>query len=178
MRSYLWLITMSHNPYPPSIAAFLVSTFLFLGGVPAGIAMANYVAPDFEWSTIIGFMMFPIILFVGMHLWLGTGIIIMISGLVCKLIKHILRVKARSTHHRSRSKKGKGDPGSFVFIPTSIGISTITGFILASASNQFERPEILKIYVLAGTLYGLACWLATRNGYFPPDVNGSDTSGI
>ena len=141
---------------PSAIITFLVMSAVFFGGAVGGFLLADALAPEFRFAAWLGLCSLPLAFILGAHLWLGLALL--------KMAGRFLRHAAQG---RKQARSDAVPPGSIAFVFTALGISTLTGFLLALAPNRMGFLPTLFIFVLFGALYGVVCHLLARRGYLP-----------
>jgi hypothetical protein len=146
----------------PAIITFPVMTAIVFGGAIAGLLFATMLAPELPFAAWLGLCSLPLAFIIGAHLWLGFAML--------RMLAHCLRASGQASKHRPKptvTQSSAIPPGSVAFVFTSLGISTLTGFILAIAPNRMGFLPTLLAFLLLGAIYGSACYLLARNGYLP-----------
>lgn len=144
----------------PAIITFLVMAAVVFGGAIAGFFMASTLAPEFAPAGWLGLCFLPLVFIIGAQLWLGFA---------------LLKMAARFLRHQAQGRKPAQSsavsnavpPGSIAFVFTALGISAVTGFVLAIAPNRMGFLFTLLAFLFIGALYGVICHLLARNGYLP-----------
>lgn len=150
---------MAERPRPLAIAATFAA--LFLGGGAIGFALARGLAPDSWIADAASVFALPVAFAVSLQLWYGLAII----GLVPRLLAMLAgRRPPRAADTRMQL------PGSWVFLPMSIGCAAAAGFVCGLAS-PLPFLLVFAIYVTVGTIYGIVAWTSARRGLLlPPET--------
>ncbi|HVR42942.1 MAG TPA: hypothetical protein VMS56_05795 [Thermoanaerobaculia bacterium] len=150
-----------------AVRIFLLLALLLFGGMALGQWLAGRAAPGSILADLIGFLTFPLCLGIGMTLWYQIAFAVVWTRLLRALVR-----AARGTGDRERAFREavvaelrdlprEAPPGTWVFVPVSLGISLVAGALvgLAPAAESFIMPVIL--FGTYGLAYGvLLRWLA------------------
>jgi hypothetical protein len=147
----------------PASITIPIMMVLFFGGGVAGIALAKAIAPQSAVGVVAGFLMLPAAFIAGFYTWLGIA-------LFDALVKFVRRGRPRAAPSAATGPPAPAlavPPGSLGFLFTSLLISLMVGLVLAFLSTKMASSMALAAVVLAGTGYGMLCWILARSGYLP-----------
>ncbi|MBI2839974.1 MAG: hypothetical protein HYX75_16800 [Acidobacteria bacterium] len=149
----------------PLRAATLIG--MFVGGIAVGQVLAHSLTPDTEIGAAMTFMMLPVSLCVGMICWLGMAILFGVASLLRRL------ASGRSRTPRAIRQHTTVLPGSFVFVPVTVGICTAAGILAGILSPGRGVLAAGAAHLVTGLLYGLALWQSARRGFLPFPEEGA-----
>jgi hypothetical protein len=147
----------------------LVTSALFMGAPIPGLVLSQSLAPSSGVAGLVSFVMFPLAFVLGAHLWLGFVLLAALWRLVGKFVRWLARRPPRPDDRPPTPAGPQVPPGSFVFVPVSVGLSGLAGVCVGFLS---PAGFILTVgaYVFLGMLYGVAVWLLARAGYVDVDA--------
>jgi hypothetical protein len=132
----------------------------FGSGPLLGTGLACLLAPDSFVAEGIGMFAFPLAFVLGLQAWLGLAIFSAVLHAGRRLFSKQLR----------RSLTGSSvvvPPGSFVFVPLSVGAGLLAGIVVGLVSDTHALLTSVLLFVAAGALYGAVVWQLARSGYLP-----------
>jgi hypothetical protein len=137
---------------------------VFGSGPLLGIGLARLLAPGSFVAESIGMFAFPLAFVVGLQAWLGFAIFAAVAGFGRRLLSKKL------AQHTGPSA---APPGSFVFVPLSVGAGLLAGIVVGLVSETHALMTSVLLYVAAGIVYGSVVWQLARSGYLPfPEPGG------
>jgi hypothetical protein len=144
---------------PSKLLSFFLTLGFFFGGAALGAALASWCAPKSALATVTSFLAFPLAMFLGFPAWLGSAFITLIFNW---------------THRRKSNEMQRAGafipPGSWVFLPVSLGVIVVAGLIVAIVAERTSFFGTLGIYTIFAAAYGAGMWRAARTGLLPfPD---------
>lgn len=145
------------RPRPLALRLLSLALALF-GGAGIGILLAGMLAPGSQLALLLGFLLLPTILVVGLHLWLGFAVLLVALD--------FLRRRARAEPSGS-ARNLEIPPGAWAFIAVG-SIAGLAGGVLTGL--LFATGSVLRVtlaYWAAGSAYGAALWFLARAGYLP-----------
>ncbi len=152
----------------PSFWAEFAVHFVILFGSPViGVVLANTFAPESTLAYFANFIMFWAAFFISLFLTVGLTIIILLIKLPFFLLFKMIKKKADT--EKSKSTNEEDWPSGIVFIPVSMLICSVGGFITGVVSNTRGVMSVVGIYVLIGALFGFICHWIIKNRYIKPD---------
>jgi hypothetical protein len=145
----------------------LVGCLLF-GGIAAGVTVTAVLAPRSEVSMMGGFLMLPISFGIGMAGWYTVARLLSYRMLSVRFFRDVrTRGLYRSLHRELAAADRRTFRATRVFVPVTVGISFLTGCLVAVASGGGEPGLVVTTYTCMGLAYSmLITWLA-RQGHLP-----------
>jgi hypothetical protein len=146
------------------IIALLVA--LLFGGMGLGIYLADILAPDSPIAMLVGVLMLPLCLGLGMTSRLGVAS----AAVRSRLRKAGLwaeRGFAEAVGHGMDDPPGRALPGAHVFVPVSVTISIVGGILIALSPSSIGFFLVLAVTALAGLVYGVLLWWLAEAGLLP-----------
>lgn len=140
---------------------------MFIGGFAVGEVMAHSLTPDTPLGAALTFMMLPLSLCVGMTCWVGVTILAGVAALIRRLAGGHGAPTGKPQRHVTVL------PGSFVFVPVTVGICTAAGIIAGILSPGMGVLAATAAHFVTGLLYGLALWQSARRGFLPFPEQGA-----
>ncbi len=131
---------------------------VFLGGGASGVGLASFVAPDSSMIATISGLMLPGSLFLGFVAWLGLAIL----HLPMAIFRWATgRVKTLDTDEPFIP------PGSFAFVPVSLGLGFLVGSFAGLAPGGWSLFTSAFLYGIVGLSYGSVLWRLALAGLLP-----------
>jgi hypothetical protein len=138
----------------------------FGSGPLLGIGLARLLASGSFLAESIGMFAFPLAFVVGLQAWLGFAIFAAVAGFGRRLF-------SKQPAQHTRPSATAAPPGSFVFVPLSVGAGLLAGLVVGLVSETHALMTSVLLYVAAGTFYGGVVWQLARSGYLPfPEPGG------
>ncbi len=129
---------------------------LLVGGAGAGGVIGTLAAPDSLGGVVLSAAMLPVALFIGVTLWLGSAVVVLVARL------------ARGVRPGEARFRGEAvPPGAIVFVPSGVLIATITALSVSVMSERAHLTWIGLPYVVLGGLFGMLAWRLAQMGYLP-----------
>lgn len=152
----------------PPAKTILVVGALFFGGIGIGLATTSVLAPESAAAAMIGFLMLPMSLGLGMASWYSMLRPHTAPSLVRALITGLQTLELHDAVRREFAKvEDRALQGTRVFVPTSVGISFFAGWLISCFSGAGESGLIITVYTSLGLSYSMmVTWLA-RRGLLP-----------
>ena len=134
----------------------LALVLLFLGGGSFGVWLSGRLAPESILAQFVGLFSFSLPFAIGLQSWMGTAIAV-----------EVFRLIARRGRRLPPEQRSATPPGSFVFVPTCVGLITCAGLLIGVFGSSLGVIATTGLYLALGLGYGVACWLFARAGYLP-----------
>lgn len=133
------------------ICEIMVTITLLVGGALVGEKLTQYVVPGHEMLQLVGLMMLPLALVIGLHCWLGLA-----------FAREIWRgAKGSSTSAFTWHRPS----GVAILLPFSLVVCAIVGGV-ASTFSPFSAAYVVYLYLTVGAVYGGLAWILGHYGYF------------
>lgn len=125
-----------------------------------GMALAALIAPESGVVGMVSALTFPVVLFGGLVLWLGIGVL----SRVLELLLCLLR---REWPQGARADEVLVPVGHRAFIPLGVVAGLGTGFVAWAGSVDWSLPAVLCVHALATGGYGVLLDRLGRFGLLP-----------
>lgn len=136
----------------------------FIAGPLSAYHMAPLLSPDSGFVHAIAPLVFALIMFFGILLWIGLGVIKVLMG----GFRHKARRK-ETIDQPETSGRRLVPPGYKSFIVLGILIGTLLG-IIGGVLSSASFSSALVGWIGLGLAYGMLLWLGAHHGYLPfPD---------
>ena len=143
------------------------------GGALLGETLSLSLAPGSTFASFVSFAMLPLAFVLGIHLWVGLALVKALWWLAGRFVQWIRRRHSVPGDARPSPVEPYVPPGSFVFVPVSVGLAGLAGVCVGLVSRVGFILTV-STYVFIGALYGASAWLLARAGYVDPsDLDGS-----
>lgn len=152
---------------PPAKTIVVVGGLLF-GGIGIGLGITYLLAPHSPAAAMIGFLMLPFSLGLGLSSWYSM----LRPRVAPSLAKAFLTsLQTLELHDAVRREFANVDDRavleSRIFVPTTVGITFFAGWLISCISGGAESGLIITVYTSIGLGYSmLVTWLA-RRGLLP-----------
>jgi len=147
---------------PRSVGLSLLAvTVVFIGGPALGATLGEWIAPESPLAQVIGFVAFALAFFLGITMWVGLGVfMVVIKGLWALL--------------RGRLPSGAHIPTDHLLIPPgygafwlSCGLCSLVAGGAAWLLSDASFSTAVGGYLLAGAAYAFVCRTLAHHGYIP-----------
>ena len=146
------------------LATVAAMAITFVGGAPAGVTLAEWLAPESELASAISFALFPASMILGFQAWLGLAVLLVIPLFIKRLLG-----RTSTPPKRRGEDTSVVPPGAWVFCAVSVPLSLAAGLVVGVLSSR-ATLLVAAVYLTAGVAYGVTLWLLARSGYLPfPD---------
>jgi hypothetical protein len=139
-------------PRSPWLQALALAV-MFLGSGLGGTLLVTTIAPGSFLAAFAGAFAFPLAFGLGMPCWLGLALATALWG--------------RVRHGPRKARPHEIPGGSIAFVPVSIGLAGVAGLVVGLSGSRIGAVATLALYLLLGTVHGVACWQLARRGYLP-----------
>jgi hypothetical protein len=146
-----------------SPALILMSAFAsFAGGPALGCFVADWAAPGSELAQLVSPLAFTLAFVGGLMLWLGIGVLSVVSGALYRLVRG-----HRHWRLRSPSATAFVPPGYGLFLPLALGFGLAAGVVAGLVPQAISFWLSCAAHLIAGAAYGGALRALARHGYLP-----------
>ena len=152
------------------IGLYLLLGILLLGGMAVGVILARILAPGSAFALLVGLVMLPLCLAIGMASWYAAASTHVWNGLVeamCQAFAGKYFDQAVDDSMRALPFDGEALPGTGVFLPVSLVISLIAGGLVGLTTASVGFLPALGVMALVGLGYGVLLRTLARRCYLP-----------
>ncbi|MDJ0946995.1 MAG: hypothetical protein QNJ30_26390 [Kiloniellales bacterium] len=152
------------------VGLWLLLGILLLGGMGVGVVLAKILAPGSAFAQLVGLVMLPLCLAVGMSSWYAAASTHVWNGLAEAMFQAFSGKdfdQAVDDSMRALPFEGEALPGTYVFLPVSLVISLIAGGLVGLTSASVGFLPALGVMALVGLGYGVLLRTLARNCYLP-----------
>ena len=160
---------MSTRPETTTGSVLLTYLVLVAGGAGVGALLARVAGDGSTGALTAGAVTLPIALGIGVGAWGGLAK----AWIVAKLWGALRRPeiaqdpKAAIAAQFAELRDGGPLPGAWVFLPVSLGVGAVGGFVVALASGG-GVVGATAVYALAGGVFGVVTTRLARRGRILP----------
>lgn len=135
-------------------AQFLTLAVMLFGGALAGSGVERAVAPESDVAHLVGFVLLPLSLGLGLVAWFYLALAITGGRIASAWARN--RRGFREAVAASADPEAPTLPGTGVFVPIAIGICAVGGVIVAILPGGDSFLLTVAAHVTLGAAYGLA----------------------
>ncbi len=155
------------------VGLWLLLGILLLGGMGVGVILAKVLAPGSAFAQLVGLVMLPLCLAIGMSSWYAAASTHVWNGLAEAMFQAFSGKdfdQAVDDSMRALPFEGEALPGTYVFLPVSLVISLIGGALVGLTSASIGFLPALAVMAAVGLGYGVLLRALARSGYLPLPV--------
>lgn len=152
---------------------FLLVAVLLFGGMGVGLSLARILAPGSLFAQVVGCLMLPLCLGIGMSSWYAAASRQVWGSLANAMFEAFKGQDFKDAVEESMRDlpfEGEALPGTHVFLPVSLVISAIGGGLISLAPAATGFLDVVPLMLLVGLGYGVLLRFLARCCYLPiPD---------
>ncbi len=152
------------------VGLWLLLAILLLGGMGVGVILAKVLAPGSAFAQLVGLVMLPLCLAIGMSSWYAAASTHVWNGLAEAMFQAFSGKdfdQAVDDSMRALPFEGEALPGTYVFLPVSLVISLIGGGLVGLTSTSIGFLPALAVMAAVGLGYGVLLRALARSCYLP-----------
>ena len=152
------------------VGLWLLLGILLLGGMGVGVILAKVLAPGSAFAQLVGLVMLPLCLAIGMSSWYAAASTHVWNGLAEAMFQAFSGKdfdQAVDDSMRALPFEGEALPGTYVFLPVSLVISLIGGALVGLSSASIGFLPALAVMAAVGLGYGVLLRVLARSCYLP-----------
>ncbi|MDJ0970632.1 MAG: hypothetical protein QNJ06_12135 [Kiloniellales bacterium] len=152
------------------VGLWLLLGILLLGGMGVGVILAKVLAPGSAFAQLVGLVMLPLCLAIGMSSWYAAASTHVWNGLAEAMFQAFSGKdfdQAVDDSMRALPFEGEALPGTYVFLPVSLVISLIGGALVGLTSASIGFLPALAVMAAVGLGYGVLLRVLARSCYLP-----------
>ncbi len=152
------------------VGLWLLLGILLLGGMGVGVILAKVLAPGSAFAQLVGLVMLPLCLAIGMSSWYAAASTHVWNGLAEAMFQAFSGKdfdQAVDDSMRALPFEGEALPGTFVFLPVSLVISLIAGGLVGLSTTSVGFLPALGVMAAVGLGYGVLLRTLARGCYLP-----------
>ncbi len=152
------------------VGLWLLLGILLLGGMGVGVILAKVLAPGSAFAQLVGLVMLPLCLAIGMSSWYAAASTHVWNGLAEAMFQAFSGKdfdQAVDDSMRALPFEGEALPGTYVFLPVSLVISLIGGGLVGLTSASIGFLPALAVMAAVGLGYGVLLRVLARSCYLP-----------
>ncbi len=152
------------------VGLWLLLGILLLGGMGVGVILAKVLAPGSAFAQLVGLVMLPLCLAIGMSSWYSAASTHVWNGLAEAMFQAFSGKdfdQAVDDSMRALPFEGEALPGTYVFLPVSLVISLIGGALVGLTSASIGFLPALAVMAAVGLGYGVLLRVLARSCYLP-----------
>ena len=152
------------------VGLWLLLGILLLGGMGVGVILAKVLAPGSAFAQLVGLVMLPLCLAIGMSSWYAAASTHVWNGLAEAMFQAFSGKdfdQAVDDSMRALPFEGEALPGTYVFLPVSLVISLIGGALVGLTTTSIGFLPALAVMAAVGLGYGVLLRVLARSCYLP-----------
>ena len=152
------------------VGLYLLLGILLFGGVGVGLQTAKLLAPGSAFAQLIGVLMLPVCLAVGMSSWYSAASAQVWTRLTHAMFNAFEGQDFKDAVEESMQRlplEGNALPGTFVFIPVSLVVSLIAGTLIGLTATSAGLVPAVAVMAAIGLGYGVLLRVLARHCLLP-----------
>ena len=149
---------------------YLLLGILLFGGVGVGLLTAKLLAPGSAFAQLVGLLMLPLCLAVGMSSWYSAASAQVWTRLAHAMFEAFEGQDFKDAVEESMQQlplEGEALPGTFVFIPVSLVVSLIAGTLIGLTTASAGLFPAVAVMAAIGLGYGVLLRVLARSRLLP-----------